>query len=923
MPAKNLLDAASGRWPEILMGLGGLSADQLQDKHQPCPACGGEDRYRWDSDEDGGSWFCNQCGGKDHCGGGGNGADLLMRVRGWDFRETTKQVQQFLGLDTVSDSVKGNSNKPFRQAEKPPTDASPPTVGRNAVAQWCYRNAEGEQLFWVQRINTTNKGVDGKLFLLVLWLDGKWHTVRKTDPFKADWPEPRPLYRLPDLADRPDAMVVIAEGEKAVDAAAELFPDAACIGWRNGAKAARKSDWSTLEGRDVVFLPDNDKDGKASIGVIAGVLRDAGARSVRVCHAPEGSPVGWDIADALADGWASLDAEIWLQDAVEVDCRAAQADLLDPGTDASPGPADRQLDHGPARWDAFTILGFNRGTYFYHPAAAGQITALNANMHSSNNLFGIAPLEWWRSRWPRYNKDGDIVGVDWQSLTSDLMEAQHKVGIYDPWRVRGAGVWLDGDKAVMHLGDRLVIDGKSVDVRKGPEGTSYIYDKTKAIKGPGNAKPMDDDDGLAIIMLASKFNWEENSAGMLLVGWVFLAPICGALDWRPHIWLTAAAGSGKSTVLERFVLVLLGDFACVPIGGSTEPGIRQELSSAALPVVFDEAESNEEADKTRMTKVIDAARVSSSRGQGKVMKGTPGGVGMAFALRSMWFLCSIATALKNSADKTRFAVLTLIKSTEKMSAEQAARQWAQIDAELAQVATPQNGRAMIARAFSMVHIVRAAVPVFTTACAAHLGTQRLGDQYGTLCAGAWCLANSRVPTEQDAVNWLTAYPLTKSAEESQSEADEKMLYEAVTQHQIRAEVIGSGSQARTVREIAQVAMGWAGAVPKGLLSPAELRGEEPLDAAEAQRLLGRHGMKARPEGVVGPDGQQTGPVLLLATNSKAIKGILRGTPWPECWVRVLLRLHGSVRVGAQRFNEIGVSKAVAVPLELPESVENG
>jgi len=339
-------------------------------------------------------------------------------------------------------------------------------------------------------------------------------------------------------------------------------------------------------------------------------------------------------------------------------------------------------------------------------------------------------------------------------------------------------------------------------------------------------------------------------------------------------------------------------------------------------VVFDEAESNEEADKTRMTKVIDAARVSSSKGQGKVMKGTPGGVGMAFALRSMWFLCSIATALKNNADKTRFAVLTLIKATEKMSSEQAARQWAEIDAELARVATPENGKAMIARAFSMVHIVRAAVPVFTTACAAHLGSQRLGDQYGTLCAGAWCLANSRVPTEQDAANWLTAYPLTKSAEESQSEPDEKMLYEAVMQHQIRAEVMGSGSQARTIREIAQIAMGWASAVPKGLLSPAELRGEEPLDATEAQRLLGRHGMKARPEGVVGPDGQQTGPVLLLATNGKAIKAILRGTPWPECWARVLLRLHGTVRVGAQRFNEIGVSKAVAVPLELSEPVEN-
>jgi len=39
-------------------------------------------------------------------------------------------------------------------------------------------------------------------------------------------PEPRPLYRLPELAARPDAPVFVVEGEKVVDAAAERFTDA-------------------------------------------------------------------------------------------------------------------------------------------------------------------------------------------------------------------------------------------------------------------------------------------------------------------------------------------------------------------------------------------------------------------------------------------------------------------------------------------------------------------------------------------------------------------------------------------------------------------------------------------------------------------------------------------------------------------------
>jgi nucleoid-associated protein YgaU len=33
---------------------------------------------------------------------------------------------------------------------------------------------------------------------------------------------------------------------------------------------------------------------------------------------------------------------------------------------------------------------------------------------------------------------------------------------------------------------------------------------------------------------------------MLLAGWIALAPICGAMRWRPHLWLTAAAGAGKA-----------------------------------------------------------------------------------------------------------------------------------------------------------------------------------------------------------------------------------------------------------------------------------------------------------------------------------------------------------------------------------------
>ena len=58
--------------------------------------------------------------------------------------------------------------------------------------------------------------------------------------------EPRPLYGLDRLATRPDAPVLVTEGEKAADAAAKLFPDHVAITSPGGSNAAGKADWSPV-----------------------------------------------------------------------------------------------------------------------------------------------------------------------------------------------------------------------------------------------------------------------------------------------------------------------------------------------------------------------------------------------------------------------------------------------------------------------------------------------------------------------------------------------------------------------------------------------------------------------------------------------------------------------------------------------------
>lgn len=81
--------AANGNWKFILTSLG-IDAALLKKRHGPCPACGGEDRFRFDDKHGDGTWFCSHCKP-------GDGFELLANVHGWDFRKCLEEVHKVLG----------------------------------------------------------------------------------------------------------------------------------------------------------------------------------------------------------------------------------------------------------------------------------------------------------------------------------------------------------------------------------------------------------------------------------------------------------------------------------------------------------------------------------------------------------------------------------------------------------------------------------------------------------------------------------------------------------------------------------------------------------------------------------------------------------------------------------------------------------
>ncbi len=109
-----LRDRARGKWELILTSIPGIDERILSGKHMPCPACGGEDRFRYKRDEDGG-YFCSS-----HRG---DGLDLVQHLLGVDFRRAAELVESVVGKAawekpelTIADRVRQRASKLTRSA---------------------------------------------------------------------------------------------------------------------------------------------------------------------------------------------------------------------------------------------------------------------------------------------------------------------------------------------------------------------------------------------------------------------------------------------------------------------------------------------------------------------------------------------------------------------------------------------------------------------------------------------------------------------------------------------------------------------------------------------------------------------------------------------------------------------------------------
>ena len=521
----------------------------------------------------------------------------------------------------------------------------------------------------------------------------------------------------------------------------------------------------------------------------------------------------------------------------------------------------------------FQFLGYDHGTFYYMPNGTAQVISLPTSSHTKLHLITLGGKYFWESNFP--NKEG----VDWDSALEWMVVESQKKGVYDHDRIRGRGAWVDANRVIFHLGMRLIVDNKETPV-VGGISSYYSYEHAKPLDGPSET-PLADEAASSIYKIAKTFSWEHDTSAALLMGWIALAPVCGALDWRPHIWITGGKGCGKTTILRSFMRPLLGGVYQAATGGTTEAGLRGTLRSDAIPVVFDEFEQNEQRDKQNVQNVLALARIASSEG-GKVIKGTAGGGSNSYEIRSMFCVSSINVALVQGADQDRFCILSL-----RNASEAPADHWRSLESALAQHCTIENGRALIARTLQRIPAIRENSRIFAAALARNYG-QRFGDQHGTLLAGAYSLQpqGGSVIAQETANKWVDQMDWANRATTERGADEDKCLGFI-----LECLIPITGGRRMSVLELIEASRG-----------PRLGRIEDCLD--DADRILGRYGIKIHES------------QLAIANANTNLNGLLRDTPWSGGAHKQALKrvLGASASSEAIRFPGSKTSRATLIPL---------
>jgi len=778
----------------------------------------------------------------------------------------------------------------------------------NPSNTWAYHDANGNIISYVCRFDLP----EGKKDVIPYSYKSNGKTARW------QWrglDTPRLLYNLHELKSRPNAIVLLVEGEKTADAAKLLFPKYVITTWIGGADGVKNADWTPLHGRKIFLWADNDVPGlHAMFGGwsynektkkyrrVNGISELFEASFKQIKNSPE-FPKKWDVADAV---WTPDEALEYLQanksDIPTVSEHApneipeptiievvkpifeAPAEIIPP-VFKPVIPEIEETENVPQN-PYFKCLGHenNGGTiYVFFNYRTNSVIRYTSSSFSGSTILQLAPLNYWEGN---YGKDGRSgVKYDIARITDNLISICSKLGIFDNNMIRGRGAWIDKKVPVIHCGSHLIVNG--VAKRFSDYKSNFIYEAGKEL-GFNLTTPLKKHEAYKLVQLLSRLNWSRPLEAKLLAGWIVIAPLCGALNWRPHLWLTGASGSGKSEIIKMFVKNFMREMFVDAQSETTEAGIRQFLKADALPVVFDEAESEDKKSAERMQAVLNIMRASSTSDGGKIIKGSSGGVAAEFNIRSCFAFSSIASAIHQRSDQSRITVLEILPDLSDDKKER----WTETLKMYYETVTDEYIEGFQSRSVCLLPTILRNAKVFSNAASIVLNNQRTGDQLGIILSAYYSLTSESEISLENATKWMIEQDLS----------EEKLANESRDEIKLINHLMGCDTEVETPYGKVKRTIGELVIIGRGdFISDEE---SSRISADLANSTLKRLGMKT------------SGVYLIISDNSEKIKKFLENTSYSRNYHTILRRVESSEKINNTTFGSHIKSNAVKIDTRL-------
>lgn len=850
---------------------------------------------------------------------GGDIFDLVRAVRGCTLAEAVEYIGGNMGLTDDKERPKIKKKQYIQELVPAPRGIPAPTGtminGKmlSITNLWAYHDHTGAVIMYDARVDFAD---GSKMVVPMHWAGDSWRNGTLADN--------RPLYNMHKI---PEAKsLVIVEGCKTAAAMEQYFPNSTIVTWQGGSNAVLKTDWTPISNKErVIIIPDADmktdphngqpipweeQPGMKAATQIAKILFDQGCTVYFVNTQSQASKKdGWDMADALAEGWEKSKVLEFINSHLEIYGRAEKDVDIDDiefdygeKTEGKPEEIIKGYD-----CDYYKILGRHGKKYCIYLKQTKAVVEYTAkDIASKGGLMEIAPLQYWHDKFgvDEVNKKGEVVRkLNWDTVANHIMQESQKAGLYDVQAVRGRGAWKDQNRTVVNVGNSLIVlenNKEPYTIETHALDTKYVYE-TRPRVDISLRNPLKDEHSAKLIECCRLVRWADKRSGDILAGWIFASFVGGILPMRSHIYIAGAKESGKSWVIKNIVNRIFGDYKLSVGGVSTEAGIRSALGSDAFPVIFDESEAEDQSDKDRMQRIFNLARLAATNEGNNVAKGSASGEAQLYSVRSSFLFASINPSMTRDADISRTIKITIKdppigpKAT-KEEKEQDMANFLKLEQAVSRLLTPEYCQALFTRAVLLCDNIMKSVKIISTQAALVGGSKRFGDQLGMIIAGIWHLKTSAVIDETHARELISLYQCVKAEDMSDYSRSD------ILDWFLQQEVSYSADGFRNVLKI--------GEAVEILLSTSSDWGVQKNQAMIAGKLA--------MQGLLVDAKKKT--ITVATSKGLVVCNIFDRSVWGEAgWKDAVLRIPGATRIlNKIEFGQLSKSNAITIPLEPQE-----